>query len=99
MPFLSISGSEFLEMFVGVGPARVCWYLFVFIQIFILIFNRYEICSLKLARMLRVLFLLMKLMPLVEREENEPALEDMMSERTHSISCWLRWMVCGLLCV
>ena len=23
MPFLSISGSEFLEMFVGVGPARV----------------------------------------------------------------------------
>lgn len=24
VPFLSISGSEFLEMFVGVGPARVC---------------------------------------------------------------------------
>ena len=23
VPFLSISGSEFLEMFVGVGPARV----------------------------------------------------------------------------
>ena len=23
MPFLSISGSEFIEMFVGVGPARV----------------------------------------------------------------------------
>ena len=23
MPFLSISGSEFLEMFVGVGPSRV----------------------------------------------------------------------------
>ena len=25
VPFLSISGSEFLEMFVGVGPARVSW--------------------------------------------------------------------------
>jgi ATP-dependent Zn protease len=24
VPFLTISGSEFLEMFVGVGPARVC---------------------------------------------------------------------------
>ena len=23
MPFLSISGSDFMEMFVGVGPARV----------------------------------------------------------------------------
>ena len=62
-------------------------------------FNRCEICFLKLARMLRVLFLLMRLMLLVEREENEPALEDMMNERTHSISCWLRWMVRGLLYV
>lgn len=25
VPFLSISGSEFLEMFVGVGPARVSY--------------------------------------------------------------------------
>ncbi len=25
VPFFSISGSEFLEMFVGVGPARVRW--------------------------------------------------------------------------
>ena len=24
MPFITVNGSEFLEMFVGIGPARVC---------------------------------------------------------------------------
>lgn len=25
VPFITVNGSEFLEMFVGVGPARVSW--------------------------------------------------------------------------
>lgn len=27
VPFITVNGSEFLEMFVGVGPARVSWEL------------------------------------------------------------------------
>lgn len=27
VPFITVNGSEFLEMFVGVGPARVSWRL------------------------------------------------------------------------
>lgn len=27
VPFITVNGSEFLEMFVGVGPARVSWCL------------------------------------------------------------------------
>lgn len=33
VPFITVSGSEFLEMFVGVGPSRVSAFYFVFIVI------------------------------------------------------------------
>lgn len=38
VPFITVNGSEFLEMFVGVGPARVSLLLSSFISV--LIFER-----------------------------------------------------------
>lgn len=35
VPFITVNGSEFLEMFVGVGPARVSLYLCSFISVLI----------------------------------------------------------------
>ena len=61
VPFFSISGSEFVEMFVGVGASRVRDYLR------------------KQKKILHVLFLLMKLMLLEDKEEQE-LVEEMMKE-------------------
>jgi len=63
---------------------------------------RLEICSPKLVIMLPVLYLSMKLMQLVEKEDHE-ILVAMMNVKIHLISYLLKWMVCvhggRLMCV
>lgn len=82
VPFLSISGSEFLEMFVGVGPARVrpCCISFNY---FMCIVTRCETYSLRLVRMPLALSSLTRLMQWEGQEVVEQALEVTMNERTH----------------
>lgn len=106
VPFITVNGSEFLEMFVGVGPARVSGpavrssvrvegnkgeQLRRLFCCFDFL-NRWGICLSWRGRMLRASFSLMR-STLWGGSGGVGTLAGRVSRRTLWTSCWWRWMV------
>ena len=89
VPFFTISGSDFLELFVGVGPSRVrvlfIFYFYFYFYIFMCCLFRFETCSLKRVRMHPVSYLSTKLMQSADPVRR--AVSRMTREKTPSIKC------------